>query len=246
MYRMTSCDKWQDKWFSNLSPNAKLLFTFLTDNCDNAGFYEINERFLLMLTGLDKKQLSEAIKEIRKSYIKSNNPEAGVIWIKQFLKHQKKLPLNTNNNAHRQIILMLQRHLENKDTFQGCMEIDNLLPDADKPKKKKPKKSTPSRKNFVPPTLEEVKQDMIKKGFDRAESESENFINFYESKGWKVGNTKMKSWQHSVSNWIKNNAVKKQGSGVDSKPSKIDQLRESEAHAGDDIDWNVEYEKGKI
>lgn len=51
---------------------------------------------------------------------------------------------------------------------------------------------------FSPPSLLEVKNycDERKNNVD-----AENFINFYESKGWVVGKTKMKSWRAAVRTW---------------------------------------------
>ena len=53
-------------------------------------------------------------------------------------------------------------------------------------------------KRFTPPTLEEVKEycKERKNGID-----AEQFIDFYESKGWKVGNQKMKDWKAAVRTW---------------------------------------------
>ena len=50
-YRYTNSDKWTDSWFSDLSANAKLLFIFLYENCDNAGIYEVNKKFMLLYPG---------------------------------------------------------------------------------------------------------------------------------------------------------------------------------------------------
>lgn len=60
---------------------------------------------------------------------------------------------------------------------------------------------------FTPPTLDEVQAYFEEKGEAPfpARSESEKFIDFYESKGWMVGKNKMKSWQAAVRNWIKRN-----------------------------------------
>ena len=44
-YRITNIEKWKDLWFSNLSPHAKLLFYYFVENCDNAGFFEVNKKF---------------------------------------------------------------------------------------------------------------------------------------------------------------------------------------------------------
>lgn len=53
-------------------------------------------------------------------------------------------------------------------------------------------------KKFKPPTLEEVKEYCIAKHYT---FDPERFWNFYESKGWFVGKTKMKNWKRSADNW---------------------------------------------
>jgi hypothetical protein len=54
---------------------------------------------------------------------------------------------------------------------------------------------------FKKPTLEEVKQYCLERnnGID-----AETFIDFYESKGWLVGKTKMKDWKACVRTWERN------------------------------------------
>ena len=37
---------------------------------------------------------------------------------------------------------------------------------------------------------------------DQPQQEAEQFLNHYESNGWKVGKNPMKSWKHAVTNWI--------------------------------------------
>tara|TARA_R110000868_G_scaffold104700_2_gene288614 strand:+ start:627 stop:1262 length:636 start_codon:yes stop_codon:yes gene_type:complete len=56
----------------------------------------------------------------------------------------------------------------------------------------------PKPKGFTPPTLEEVKNYCQ----ERANNVDANkFLNFYESKGWVVGKSKMKDWKASVRTW---------------------------------------------
>ena len=57
---------------------------------------------------------------------------------------------------------------------------------------------------FIKPSNEEVFEFMVEKEFEFAKIESEKFINFFESKGWKVGKNPMKSWKSAVANWIIN------------------------------------------
>ena len=46
-YRLTDTAKWDDPWFIELKPNEKLLFNYLCDNCDTAGFYELSMKNFL-------------------------------------------------------------------------------------------------------------------------------------------------------------------------------------------------------
>lgn len=67
---------------------------------------------------------------------------------------------------------------------------------ADKPQKKRASR-------FTPPTVEEVRKycEERKNGVD-----PERFVNFYESKGWKVGKNSMKDWKASVRTWERKNS----------------------------------------
>ena len=105
-YRFSSTDKWRDSWFSRLTPNEKLLFIFLIDNCDLAGFYEVDNRMISFLTGLNEQEIIGAFKGLLRGYLGAKG--TGWIWVKNFLRHQKNLPLNPLNNAHKHIIELLQ------------------------------------------------------------------------------------------------------------------------------------------
>ena len=59
-------------------------------------------------------------------------------------------------------------------------------------------KEKPAR--FSPPSVEEVRAYCQERG---NKVDPEQFVAFYESKGWKIGNTPMKSWKASVITWEK-------------------------------------------
>ena len=56
------------------------------------------------------------------------------------------------------------------------------------------------QKRFIPPTPQEVKAYCLEKGYS---IDAEQFVAFYESKGWLVGKNKMKNWKAAVITWVK-------------------------------------------
>lgn len=56
------------------------------------------------------------------------------------------------------------------------------------------------KKRFMPPTVGEVKAYNREKGYT---FDAETFVNFYESKNWYVGKTKMVSWKACCTTWQK-------------------------------------------
>ena len=51
-----------------------------------------------------------------------------------------------------------------------------------------------------------IQLQMQAKGLSPDDSflEAESFFDYYESNGWKVGKNPMKSYAHSINNWIRN------------------------------------------
>ena len=82
--------------------------------------------------------------------------------------------------------------------------------EIDKEKKIKKDKSTVKAKAFTIPTILEIKEYCKER---KNNVDAEKFFDYYESKGWLVGKTKMKNWQAAIRNWEKNsfdNSNKKQ------------------------------------
>lgn len=66
--------------------------------------------------------------------------------------------------------------------------------DADSLPEEQPKKS-----RFKAPTVDEVKTYANEKGLTKLDANT--FFNYYESKGWYVGKSKMKDWKAAARNW---------------------------------------------
>lgn len=113
-YRFTNTEKWtKDIWFMDLSANAKLMFDYISDNCDIAGFFELSmTKFRDALRPLTDDQIKYAFKEIEEKYVLSRDKK--ILFLKNFCKHQKNVPLRENNKAHKGIFRCIDNY---KDRF---------------------------------------------------------------------------------------------------------------------------------
>ena len=57
-------------------------------------------------------------------------------------------------------------------------------------------------KVFCPPTVDEVRSYVAEKGITNVDPEQ--FVDYYQSNGWKVGRTKMQDWKAAVRTWTRN------------------------------------------
>ena len=68
----------------------------------------------------------------------------------------------------------------------------------EKSETKKPEPEKPKAKKFIKPTVEEIAAFCKEKKYN---VNAQQFFNYYESNGWKIGRNAMKSWQAAVQNW---------------------------------------------
>lgn len=84
-----------------------------------------------------------------------------------------------------------------------------------KDKISKENKENTKRKDFVPPTWNEVANYILKKvttdgktpDRNKIKTQAESFVDFYQSKGWVVGKNKMIDWEAATRNWIKDKDI---------------------------------------
>lgn len=87
-------------------------------------------------------------------------------------------------------------HPPAKEELSLFTQPEEQKPDIpeDVPKPEEQKKRT----YFKPPTVEEVAAYVKEKGYS---VDAEQFVAFYESKGWMVGKNKMQKWKSAVATW---------------------------------------------
>lgn len=94
---------------------------------------------------------------------------------------------------------------QNKPTNKTTNTLTNKRPTNDQlpttnknSKNDKNNKEEKKENKFSPPSLDDVKSYCLKR---ENNVDAENFINFYESKGWLIGKNKMKDWQAAIRTW---------------------------------------------
>lgn len=77
-----------------------------------------------------------------------------------------------------------------------------------------------SKAHFVAPTLQEVREYCLER---KNKVDPEQFIDFYSSKGWKVGSQPMKDWKAAVRTWEKRDSTRQSEQKAKNKFNRFEQ-----------------------
>ena len=227
--RFTDIGKWRDKWFRRLSIPEKLLFMYLCDSCDIAGFVEIDIELFAFETGLPQEDVEGALKGLARGLVQKGS----TIWLKNFLKHQRNLPLNPENRCHKGIISSLVSHADFHSEIRGLEGASDTLirvlgigigkgigmeGEEECRGEEEGSKGNGKAARFAPPTPEELSAYCEEKGYT---FDQEQFLASNENKDWLLTTgKKMKNWRLACVSWQKN---KESGiySGRSSQPDLI-------------------------
>jgi len=125
--RYTNTEKYSDSWFIDLEPNEKLLFYYLIDQVDNAGFYEISFRHIQFHLGISKPEILGAIKGLSRGLLGADSDieNGSKIYLKNYLQHQKMNPLNPFNSFHKHALSVLCENYEfvNANSFLSDFRV---------------------------------------------------------------------------------------------------------------------------
>jgi len=198
-------DFWLDEDLASLSAEANLLAIGLLNQSDDEGYFKANPMLLkaaifpLRETSVTIHCLLSELSNI--GYLElfegSDGKQYGLV--KNFLKHQKiNRPTASKYKALREF------------TEESVSAHQNVSGER---KGKEGKGKECDTQKFSPPSPQEVSEYLIEKQVPNPAPLADKFINFYASKGWVVGRSKMKSWKHAIAgnDWIKDH-IAQQGS----------------------------------
>lgn len=197
--RMTDTDKWKKRFVRELSPQHKLLWFYILDDCNHAGIWEVDLEVASIRVGFDLSH-DNLPSSFGEKVISFDN---GDKWfIPEFIDFQYG-ELNPNSNVHKSVIALLEKY-NLEGYLKGSQGVQSTLNNKDKDKDIVKVKAKVKR--FVKPTIEEVADYCNERNND---VDAEKFYDYYSSNGWKVGKNAMKDWKASVRTWEKNTTQQK-------------------------------------
>jgi hypothetical protein len=194
--RMTDTDKWKKRFVRELSPQHKLLWFYILDDCNHAGIWEVDIEVASIRVGYELVYDMLPQSFLDKIEIFDNGDK----WfIPDFIEFQYG-ELNPNSNVHKSVIQLLERY-----NLMGYLKGSQTLPEGVKDKDKDKDivivKDKAKAKRFVKPNVE----DIIDYCNERNNYvDAQKFYDYYSSNGWKVGKNPMKDWKAAVRTWEKN------------------------------------------
>ena len=239
-YRKIEVKVWTDAKFRSLSPippcGQGLWLYLLTgpDTCNIPGCYRATEAGLASSLNWPLKAFREAFREIAELGMVEADWKNHVVSVANAIKYNPPQSPNVVKSwsaawdcipeCELKLIVWqrLKAFLEGLDeaflkAFAKACRKPSAKPslnqeqyqEQEQEQKKDKKKGT---HRFVPPSLLEVEAYLSEKGI--TEIDAESFVAFYESKGWKVGNQPMKSWQAAITTWRKRALASKEEAGA--------------------------------
>jgi len=201
MKRLVETGRWQDRWFVDLHPNAKLLLSYLYDCCDEIGSIDLNYAIWSAQLNMQRDFIVTSLKALQPALLSDKKKK---LYIKDFLLHQKKLPLTKGVEEDDWIITKLKNNLEK---FNNAPEILNILNNhvIDPNETKTTKGKVVKKKSFIEPKFDELKAYYLSVKPDAELSSIEDIYDHYVGCGWTVGKNKpVVDWEACVRRAIRN------------------------------------------
>lgn len=206
--------------FLDMPVTSRLLYYDLAMRADDDGFVNAPKKIMRMI-GASQDDLSVLI--LRKFIIPFDN---GIVVIKHWRIHNyiRKDTYNETRYIEEKDSLELDENKtyqlkSNEPSTEHIQAVDESSTQVRLGKDRLGKDSIEKEqtaKRFTPPTVEEVQAYCQERGNN---IDPEQFVDFYASKGWKVGNNSMKDWKACVRTW------EKRGSSKNNQQSDVDKYK---------------------
>lgn len=172
------------RYDNELRANAKLMYGEITALSSKYGICTASNNYFARLYEVDASAISKWITQLKnKKYIEVEYQTDGkeiksrIIRIIGIDKYQQVLPKDNGGYC--------QKDKENNTSINNTSN----------------KKEIYKEKRFKKPTLEEVKEYCLERNNNIS---AEQFIDYYDANGWKVGKNSMKDWKASIRTWERN------------------------------------------
>jgi hypothetical protein len=159
------------RYNKKLTPNAKLLYAEITALCNMNGKCTASTEYFCRLYEVSRVSIQKWLK-----ILEDNNYIKREIKYKQGCKQIEKRYITLVNNPSKKMLT----------DNTNINIINNNITYSNK------------KALFKKPTLDDVKSYCIERNNN---IEAEAFLDFYESKDWKIGKNKMKDWKAAVRTW---------------------------------------------
>lgn len=220
-YRTLRMTFWNDPYVEELGPAGRLLYLYLITGpyTNNLGVLEISSRRMSYETGLEETEVERLLGEAEEAG--KIVRDGSVIWLVNFVKHQASTSprlvqslrglLGQVTSVRIREAAMLrypglfgtgtmrtgdgeQEAVDRVGPGSGMVSAGSLEGEEEGEEKGEPLK----RGRFRAPSEEEVRAYCESRGNGVS---AEAFVNFYASKGWKVGSSPMRDWRAAVRTW---------------------------------------------
>ncbi len=164
-----------------LSPRAVLLYGLVLSLSQN-GFCWANNRFFAERLGVSKDRVSRIVSELAEcGFVRlSPDPDSGTRRIYPLVEKTTGIGENTNTPCQKNQTALVENANHRKYLEQN---IEN----------------TPAKhRRFQPPSVSEVADYCRERGNT---INAEQFVDFYEARGWKLGRQTMRDWKAAVRTW---------------------------------------------
>lgn len=176
---------------------------------DIKSFTIYNEMFRLIDTMQPREKRDEFLGKLMDFYFKDKKPNFNpnsyeeIVWLnlsKPIISYKSKVingskggrPKKTETKTENESKKESKSESESETTSDVYVYVNNNVLESNKGV------IGGKEKTFKKPTVEEIKDYCLKR---KNKINAEQFYDFYESKGWKVGNQKMKDWKACVRTW---------------------------------------------